>query len=285
MGETIELEDLLRRPEDQRCPKCGGAVKQRWGSTRGRARFRCGACRATFNVHTSTAVAYTKRLDRWPLFLLLMNAGATLREAASACGIHLSTAFRWRHAVLHELRLRRAPALCGDVEIARLEFPLSFKGARDLGGDARTRGWDILHVEHLFVEKVHVIVMRTADGSVRTLQCGDDVCGTQLMAFARERLDSDATLAGLELLRVRSYYRRRTRDIDDYERRLRRWLHGFHGVATRYLSRYLAWHRHRDGDVSPPVIVSQPWQRANIYWAEIRSPHGDGADGRRGERV
>jgi transposase-like protein len=267
MHATLEFDDLVRR-DDVRCPACGDSAKQRWGRTRGRTRYRCIACGTTFNVHTATAVAYTKRLDQWPLFLRLMNAGATLREAAVACGIHVSTAFRWRHATLQELRQRHAPELHGNVEVARFEFPLSFKGERELG-DARTRGWDILHVEHVFVEKVHVLVMRTEDGSVRTLQCGRDVLGTQLREFARHRLEPDATLTGLELLRVSTYYRRGTRDVDHYERRLRGWLHRFHGVATRYLSRYLAWHRHRDGDVSPPIIVNDPWQRANVDWTEI----------------
>src|SRR5687768_2496353 len=118
MRAHLDLDVLVRRPDVVACARCGDTSVQRWGRCRSRQRYRCKVCGATFNEHTNTPLSHTKRPELWPLFVELMNDGATLRHAAAVCGIHVSTAFRWRHAILRELRSRSATSLEGEVELA-----------------------------------------------------------------------------------------------------------------------------------------------------------------------
>src|SRR3954466_10241940 len=103
-----------------RCPHCAEAAPpQRWGRASGLRRYRCKACRKTFNALTGTSLARLRKKERWLAYGEALAAGMSLTEAAAHCGVHLTTSFRWRH------RFLRAPA-------AKRGAP----GGRGRGGEA-----------------------------------------------------------------------------------------------------------------------------------------------------
>ena len=87
-----------------RCPHCAAATLQRWGSASGLRRYRCAACRRTFNALTGTSLARLRKKACWLRYGEALAAGVSLAKAAAHCGVHLTTSFRWRH------RFLRAPA-------------------------------------------------------------------------------------------------------------------------------------------------------------------------------
>ena len=87
-----------------RCPHCGAERLQRWGHASGLRRYRCQACRKTFNALTGTSLARLRKKACWLRYGEALAAGMSLAKAAAHCGVHLTTSFRWRH------RFLRAPA-------------------------------------------------------------------------------------------------------------------------------------------------------------------------------
>src|SRR5947209_12038907 len=98
-----------------RCPHCAATALQRWGFASGLRRYRCQACRKTFNALTGTSLARPRQHACWLRYGEALAAGMTLARAAAHCGVHLTTSFRWRHRFLRAPAATRE-ALAGVVE-------------------------------------------------------------------------------------------------------------------------------------------------------------------------
>jgi transposase-like protein len=269
----MELDEVLRLirgarfSDGVRCPRCGASGCIRWGHGRGRQRYRCPACRRTFNDLTGTAAAFVKKLTLWPLYGLSLDACVSVRKAALRTGVHPSTAFRWRHRLLAPLCSRDTEILRGWIELGSAWFMFSQKGARNLGRPPRRPSsrphWPDIR------SGVNVLIAADRTGHILTDLVGpaqttriefdglrrglaDRVLGRLILVSevgpygpasrlatsthgeyhdARPGKEGpDSHLARLDLVR-------------DYRSRLYRWLRPFRGVATRYLPHYLAWHR------------------------------------------
>ena len=108
-GKRGRQEDALgttgvERVAAQGCPHCAGREIVGWGRSHGLLRFRCKSCGRTFNTLTKTPMAHLRKKDRWLDHARAMIEGKSLAKTAALCGIHPTTAFRWRH------RFLRAPA-------------------------------------------------------------------------------------------------------------------------------------------------------------------------------
>ena len=84
------------------CPKCAHDKIAHWGSASGLQRYRCVACKATFNALTGTPLARLRKKEKWLDYAQQMQQGASVRKSAKACDVHRNTAFRWRHRFLEQ---------------------------------------------------------------------------------------------------------------------------------------------------------------------------------------
>ena len=136
---------VLLRPT---CPKCGHNEIARWGSASGLQRYRCAACKATFNALTGTPLARLRHKDQWLAYAQPMTEGQNLRKSAQVCNVHRNTVFRWRHRFLALPDQQKATNLVGIAEADETFFLESFKGKkqggvcapRKRGGKASKRG-------------------------------------------------------------------------------------------------------------------------------------------------
>src|SRR5437763_9319921 len=112
-----------------RCPHCAATALQRWGSASGLRRYRCTACRKTFNALTGTSLARLRKKACWLRYGEALAAGMSLAKAAAHCGVHLTTSFRCRHRFLRAPAATRE-ALGGVVEADETFFRRSHKGSR-----------------------------------------------------------------------------------------------------------------------------------------------------------
>ena len=94
----------VERVAAQGCPHCASREIVGWGRSDGLLRYRCKACRRTFNALTKTPMAHLRKKERWLDHAQAMIEGKSLAKTAELCGVHPTTAFLWRH------RFLRAPA-------------------------------------------------------------------------------------------------------------------------------------------------------------------------------
>ena len=265
-----------------RCPHCAAATLQRWGSASGLRRYRCTACRRTFNALTGTSLARLRKKACWLRYGEALAAGMTLAKAAAHCGVHLTTSFRWRHRFLRAPATTRE-ALGGVVEADETFFRRSHKGSRRWRcGDAPPgrgphRRGERASRRGLSAEQVPALIARdraghTADAVLPGLGAdaiaaalGPVVAGDAVLrsdgakAYATFAAESGLHHEPVNLaagIRVRegAFH---IQNVNAYHGRLKGWLGRFNGVATRYLPNYLGWRRTLER--APEPSASKTW--------------------------
>lgn len=129
------------------CPHCGGTrleshgwfVRKSGGPVQ---RHRCLSCGRTFSANTGTPAAYIKHQSKFKKMVEQMVETLSLRMTANQIGVHLSTAFRWRHRWLAAKCSEERPALEGQVAVAMAAVPYSEKGSRICRGPGSWGYWN-----------------------------------------------------------------------------------------------------------------------------------------------
>ena len=111
------------------CPHCGQSDVVRWGRASGLPRYRCKACVRTFNALTKTPLAKLRMKEKWSRQADAMIDGVSITKAAGRCGVHYTTAFRWRHRFLAALSGDKPKTLAGIVESDETFILESFKAS------------------------------------------------------------------------------------------------------------------------------------------------------------
>jgi len=259
------------RSANRRCPHCQCERWHRHGYANDLQRYRCRACRRTFNDLTGTPLARLRLRGKWLDYLQGLRASTPVRAAADGVKVHRNTAFRWRHRFLDRVKEDRPAALHGIVEADEMFILESQKGSRKLDRPARKRG-GAAGRRGISRELDCILVARD-----RSRQTVDAVTGrgtvskVQLERHLRPFLDRDVLLVtdanpayrafarahGIahQAVNVSAGERHRlgphgaihVQNVNAYHGRLREWLAPFHGVASRYLPNYLGWRRMLDG--------------------------------------
>jgi len=184
-------------------------------------------------------------------------------KAARRCGVHYTTAFRWRHRFLASLAGDKPKTLTGIVEGDETFILESFKGKRsDMPRKSRKRGGKSAK-RGLSAEQIPVIVARDRQGATTdavlpklnrvsiaaaldgAVTLANEFCcdgGTAIVAFAR-RAGIPAhvlPMPGKPNPKEPDFH---INNVNAYHSRLKEWLCRFHGVATKNLPNYLGWRR------------------------------------------
>ena len=263
--------------ESLACPHCQGAHVQRWGHESGIQRYRCGHCHRTFNALTGSPLARLKCRAAWADYAQAMIYCCTLRTAAIRSGVHLSTAFRWRHRLLQRPAQEQDTELHNIVEADETYFLESFKGQRPLPRPARHRGGTAAK-RGLSAEQIPVLVVEDRAGhhfddvvpkvDLPTISCllaqvlapdvllcsdGAGVYRATAQRFSLAHESSQVT-AG-QHVRQQVFH---VQHVNAYDSRLKQWIRRFNGVATTYLPNYLGWRRlieHCAGQLTPETLL------------------------------
>ena len=101
-AELHQMESVVtayRLPE-RRCPHCQCERWQRHGQANKLQRYRCLACRRTFNDLTGTPLARLRLRGKWQACYDALLSSRSVRAAADEAKVHRNTVFRWRHRFL-----------------------------------------------------------------------------------------------------------------------------------------------------------------------------------------
>jgi transposase-like protein len=259
----IESSIVLRELSEavNSCPRCAGKAVTKAGSKGGRKRFVCKGCGKSFNVLTGTPLARLRMADKHLEYAECMVGQVTVRDAAEMLGIEPRTAFLWRHRFLEAIRRIQPAKLGGVVEADETFFLESFKGSRKLpaGRKAKKRGTPA-QKRGLSKEQIPVLVARDRSTG-ETLTCRiSSRKATDIGPALLPRLEKDAVLCsdGASAYRiigkqakieVKSTPKKKAagiyhiQNVNSYDSRLKNWVFGFFGIATKYLENYLGWHR------------------------------------------
>lgn len=267
-----------RRVDSLGCPHCAQREVVRWGQASGLPRYRCKACLRTFNALTKTPLAKLRLKEHWVTQAAAMIDGVSTARAAQRCGVHYTTAFRWRHRFLASLADDKPTALCGIVEGDETFILESFKGKRSgIPRESRKRGGKSAK-RGLSAEQVPVLVARDCQGAttdavlprlnrVSIAAALDGVVtpanafccdgGTAIVAFARRAGIAAHVLPmpGKPNPKAPDFH---LNNVNAYHGRLKEWLRRFHGVATKNLPNYLGWRRTLEAlgqQITPQAVI------------------------------
>ena len=257
---------------DRRCPACACERYHRHGQANGLQRYRCRACRRTYNDLSGTPLARLRLREKWLDYLGTLLASSSVRAAATQVGVHRNTAFRWRHRFLERARHDRPQRLAGIAEADEMFMLESQKGARTLDRPARKHGGRA-GKRGISGELDCILVARDRSGQTIDAVVGRGALKPgQLARHLLPRLDrqvllvTDANAAyrvfarthGIahEAVNLSAGVRSRrsaagaihVQNVNAYHGRLRQWLSRFRGLASRYLPNYLGWRWALDGD-------------------------------------
>ena len=252
-----------RVDEARRCPHCAteGAVIR--GRSNGLKRYCCKGCGKTFNALTGTPLARLRKKELWAAFAEGLGEGDTVKGAAERCGVADSTSFRWRHRFLAAVKAGSIK-LKGIVEADETYVLTSRKGARKLDRKPRKRG-GVARKRGLSKEQVPIMVAADRSGTTFTHVLPDTTAAT-IRTRLETLIEPDALLVtdgapffppcaralGLthKPLDHKAGERRRgelhLNTVNSRHERLKTFLRGRRGVATKYLDSYLdsylAWY-------------------------------------------
>lgn len=263
------------------CPYCCSLEKQRWGKRNGMQRYRCKKCQKTFNSLSGTPLARLRKKEQWLEYAACLISGMSVRKAASQCSIHRNTSFKWRHRFLSNAKYIAPEKLCGIVEAEEVYFRKSEKGNKHLKRKSRQ---GVGFTTQRGGQKVCVLVCR--DRQTNTINhIFEHFNSANLSQFLSDKVTSDILFCSdgkatyKKFVKDNGYWHgclnlskgvKVIKDIvhvqnaNAYHCRLKKWLHRFHGVATKYLDNYLAWFKELDefgSEIRPEILLIRGKQR------------------------
>ena len=267
---------------EPRCPQCQSAKVGKWGSANRLKRYRCKPCKITFNCLTGTPLAQLHKRELWGAHAQALVDGISLQRVADRIGVHVETAFRWRHRFMKAPKALKPKSLEGTVEADETYFLHSRKGARKLDRPARKRGGKAKK-RGLSAEQVPVLIARDRNKAT-TDQILPDRSMPSIAAVLEPVVAKSAVLvtdgagagpfrafankAGIVHVGLNLSAGEHTwgiyhvQNVNNYCSRLKSWMRRFNGVATKYLDTYLGWQRTNDREgstLNASGVLSAAW--------------------------
>lgn len=261
------------------CPHCHTTHFKKWGKAKEVQRYYCKSCHKTFNNKTKTPLAKLHKSHIWAEYARCMELKLTLREAASICHINLKTAFLWRHRFLTAQSEQYRDKLSGIIEVDEFFLAYSEKGAKKLaqnrkprkrGGkvDKRTKGGQVPIL--LSIDRSNHII----DGVLSADTASEIQLHLEPYIVKDSVLCSDGAWAYVNIAKSTSCDHKRlingkNRVIDKIYHiqtvngsiaHFKGWVDGrMRGVATKYLTHYLAWFRESYSNFNSQQILQSAY--------------------------
>ncbi len=229
-----KVNELIETAFDSKgiCPHCSHTKIYRHGLVNGIQRYRCKACKKTFNALTGTPLAHLRYRSKWLDYLDGVSQPLTVRQAATTLNIHRNTAFRWRH------RKRGI----SDEQICIL-----------IARDRSKQTVDFMTGNGPITKSVLAAYLKPVLDPDALLVSDSN---PTYDAFCKAEHITHETVNLSQGQRVKGAYH--VQNVNAYHSRFKAWLDHFHGVATKYLPNYLGWCRTMDqhSNITPDMLLN-----------------------------
>ena len=283
----IPIDELIQPLFDAKsqCPHCYSSHFKKWGKAGGVQRYRCNNCSKTFNNKTKTPLARLHKSHLWEEYAYCMELKLTLRQAAKICNINLKTAFLWRHRFLQAQAGENDDKLSGIIEVDEFFLAYSEKGDKSQGSSrkARKRGGDI----DKRTKEGQVVVLLSIDRSkhmIAPILSADTSSEIEINLIANIEEDSvlcsDGSWAYVEIAKQKNCDHKRLinnkvrvmdsiyhiQTVNGAIANFKAWVNGnMKGVATKYLSNYLAWFKKSSAKLDKQQILISAYGGQQYY--------------------
>lgn len=268
---NINLKQLYIQKEANinKCPHCFSEDFIKFGRFNEIQRYKCKKCKKTFSLVTNSVYKYLKYpVEKLFKYLKLMLKNETLQQCSDELQISITTAFNWRHKILHSLeKIYKPEVIDGNIVFMRIFYSrMNRKGSRNIECE---RNNSTCKVAGLLGMDVHTIISydENENGFIKTVgtrttsqsnfikQVEHNISkNTYIKPFLNRFLRSAVINHNDKLpLKTRKKYGYNSKKYNDsiikdnitenkrikdsvYE--LRIWLRKFKGVATKYLDHY-----------------------------------------------
>jgi len=257
------------------CPHCHSSDLNKWGKSGAIQRYRCKDCQKTFNNKTNTPLAKLRKCHLWEEYARCMMLKLTLREAADICGINLKTSFLWRHRFLIAQAGQNHDKLSGIIEVDEFFLAHSEKGSNTLadkkkprkrGGniDKRTKAGQVVVLLSIDRSNHMINPILSADTTAEiTANFAENITENSVIcsdgswsyvAIAKEKSCDHKRLINNKVRVIDKVYHIQT--VNGAIAHFKGWINEkMKGVATKYLSNYLAWFRESNAKLDKQKIL------------------------------
>lgn len=253
------------------CPKCQCKEVNKNGKSRGRQRYICKRCRATFDEMTLSPFSSTNlSLDKWLKYCELMILGLSIRKCAEEVGVGVKTSFFMRHRILDVINLSlKNDIVEGIVEVDEVFLRESYKGNHSksttfaMPREPRQRGKGKYDKKKRGISKEQICIESAIDRKGNILMgtvCKGRITKNEIVNFFDGKIGKDVTFCtdshksypkidkelkvnlkqvprGKQM--IDSVYH--LQHINALHSGFKRWIQVFNGVSSKYLNNYLAW--------------------------------------------
>lgn len=243
----------LQKVNQMFCPHCKSVRFIQWGVRNDLQRYKCKECHKTFNSLTSTPLARLRKKGRWFEYSKCLKNGKSVRQAASICGVHRNTAFKWRHRFLENAKQIEPVKLRGIVEFEASYFKYSEKGQKKFKRETQRPPVCVLVGRDRNMNTFDKILQKLNSKELSqhiTPKLSEDVlfCSDSNPAYIKYAIENGYRHGKLNISKgirvVKDIVH--IKNVNCYHRDLKAWMRRFRGVATKYLDSYLSWYRELD---------------------------------------
>ncbi len=267
---TSASEEVSRSRKKKPCPHCKSEDVYRRGKQNGVPMYSCKSCKKWYSETTGTPLYDIKLKSKWQSYLRCMEQGMPIKKIAKEIGISIQTSFDWRHKILSSLSQFEPGQLSSEVECDELELPLSNKGGRDLGREARKRGSDFKRNQGKGEATVVQVVTAVERKGVMYLKAVESkrLSEEEITKVLDGKLEDNAILITDKHPSYRAFAKANPtinhkrllakdhvdkkdsavhlQKVNNTHAQLRKFLYPFNGVSSKYLQNYLNWFAYAD---------------------------------------
>lgn len=241
------------------CPNCDCPDAIKYGKYKSIQRYRCCACGRTFTFKTNTFMARTHNVEKWIKYIECFKEGLTIRQCAKKVGISVPTAFTWRHKIMDAIKSEKPERFVGTVELIDKHFRVCEKGCRNLTRKRWIRSELAIPVYYrnklvLAMDRYGNIIFKLINShSLLNIKCSDDFfillkSANKLVTSSSSEKKIFAQKLNVPRISTEFYYYNSDEHNDANLNRSNQrmcdlliWMSKFHGVATKYLEKYVKW--------------------------------------------
>ena len=241
------------------CPHCQSEEIVKYGFYKGEQRYRCKACRRTFNPYTGTIINWSHYKEKWESFINTMGEDMSLRKAGSVIGVHYSTLFYWRHKIMSILNQGNEDKLNGVIEMTKLDLPYLDKyyhTASDeeedfLLGDDPKKG-EKIHLAFLyqrnnrldsFVYRDKTRIMEFVNEISNEIDKRSIICLNVNYPFRFPLIYNKFKVKGISGRKGKKRFYYNAKKVVKLLSGFKTWMRVFHGVSSKYLNKYAAYYK------------------------------------------